>query len=50
MWHGHVFKYEAVFGYFEDIWIVVTKWGINYATIINRINYLLENVLCSKKW
>ena len=24
--------------------------GINYTSIVNRINYLPEKVLCSKKW
>ena len=25
---GHVHKYETGFGYFVDIWIVVTFWSI----------------------
>ena len=43
---GHVHKYEAVFGYFVDIWIeyilinyflLTSKVRINYALIINII-------------
>ena len=55
---GHIHKYEAAFGYFVDIWTAVTFWsvifiltykvGINYAPIINRINYLSENILSLK--
>ena len=51
--NGHVRKYEAVFVCVLDIWIIVTFWStykvvINYAPIINRINYLSEKVPYSK--
>ena len=55
--HGCVHKYEAVFAilwifklllHFDPLFLLTYRVGINYASIINRINYLSENVLCSK--
>ena len=34
--------------HFDQLFFLTYKVGINYASIINRVNYLSENVFCSK--
>ena len=41
---GHLNCSYMLINYF----LLTYEVGINYALIINRINYFLENILCSK--
>ena len=34
--------------HFDQLFFLTYEVGINYASIINRVNYLSENVFCSK--